>query len=475
MITAGLCSITLLVGVLSLGAAETSAPETVWEGRLKVGGVIELRIVFHVTRPEGGPPRATFDSPDQGATGLKVDAVDLTPESLGFTMKAMGAEFTGTLNAAGNQAVGQWKQGGVSLPLTLTKTDRPTEVRRPQTPQPPFPYREERLAYENKAASVRLAGTLTIPEGAGPFAAVILISGSGAQDRDETIFGHKPFLVIADHLTRRGVAVLRVDDRGVGGSSGNAASSSSEDFAGDVLAGIATLRSRPDIDPRAIGLIGHSEGGIIAPLVAARAGDVAFIVLLAGTGVPGDQVLTSQVALLLKAIGTDRETLERNVDAERRVLAAIKNASDPQKAKEAAQAILKELRDKLPAGEREEFDKAKPSLDAQLELVGSRWLQFFLAHDPRPTLAQVRCPVLALCGTNDLQVAPGENLSAIEKALKRGGNDRITIKELPRLNHLFQTSATGLPAEYGRIEETIAPSALALIGDWIAAQVGKPR
>ena len=386
-------------------------------------------------------------------------------------MQALRAEFTGKLSADGTEAVGQWKQGGASLPLTLKKTDRPTERRRPQTPRPPFPYREEPLTYENKAGGVRLAGTLTVPQGAGPFPAVILISGSGAQDRDETILEHKPFLVLADHLTRRGIAVLRVDDRGVGGSSGKVASSTSEDFAGDVKAGIATLKARPDINPKAIGLIGHSEGGIIAPLVATRSSDVAFIVLLAGTGLPGDEILTSQVGLLLKASGADKKMLDEGVRTQRRLLAAVKTEKDEQKGKEAAQAIIQEMRDNLPEPERKDFDESRKGIDAQIAQLYTPWIQFFLTYDPRPALARVRCPVLALNGANDVQVAPRENLTEIEKALKSGGNDRIVIKELPRLNHLFQTSETGLPAEYARIEETMAPSVLSLIGDWIAEQV----
>jgi pimeloyl-ACP methyl ester carboxylesterase len=418
-----------------------------------------------------GGLKATFDSPDQGAKGLKVDTVTVKPESLTFTMKALAVEFTGTRSGDGNEAVGQWTQGGASLPLTLRKVDRPSERRRPQTPKPPFPYLDEPITYENKAAGVTLAGTLTIRRGDGPFPAVILISGSGAQDRDETLFEHKPFLVLADSLTRRGIAVLRVDDRGVGGSSGGRATATSEDYAGDVRAGIAYLKSRAEINGKAIGLIGHSEGGIIAPLVAAESADVAFVVLMAGTGLPGDDVLVSQLGLILKASGVAQDKLEKSLDTQRRLVAVAKNETDKKKAMEAMQAILRESRDELPEKERDEFDQSKQALDGQLRQLGSPWFRFFLTFDPRPTLARVRCPVLALCGEKDLQVAPRENLAAIEAALKSGGNDRVTIKELAGLNHLFQSSATGLPADYAKIEETIAPSVLGLIGDWITAQL----
>jgi pimeloyl-ACP methyl ester carboxylesterase len=461
----------LVMWASALAAQEAAGPETVWEGTLKASAGIELRIVLHVVDAGERGLRATFDSPDQGTKGMKVDTVTVKPESLSFTMKALGAEFAGKRSGDGNEAVGQWTQGGASLPLTLRKVDRPSERRRPQTPKPPFPYREEPVTYENKGAGVTLAGTLTIPRGDGPFPAVILISGSGAQDRDETIFEHKPFLVLADALTRRGIAVLRVDDRGVGGSSGNRAGATSEDYASDVRAGLAYLKSRTEVDGKAIGLVGHSEGGIIAPLVAAESADVAFIVLLAGTGLPGDEVLVSQLGLILKAMGVTGEKLDKSLDSQRRLVAVVKSESDKQKAMEAMRAILRESRDQLPEKERDEFDQSKRSLDAQLRQLGSPWFKFFLTHDPRPTLARVRCPVLALCGEKDLQVAPRENLTAIEAALKSGGNARVTIKELPGLNHLFQSSTTGLPSDYARIEETIAPSVLALIGDWITAQM----
>jgi pimeloyl-ACP methyl ester carboxylesterase len=460
-----------IVWASALAAQEAAGPETVWEGAIKLNAGLEVRIVLHVVDAGEGGLRATFDSPDQGAKGLKLDAVSVKPDSLSFTMKALAIEFTGKRSGDGNEAVGQWTQGGVSLPLTLRKVDRPSERRRPQTPKPPFPYREEPVTYENKAAGVTLAGTLTLPRGDGPFPAVILISGSGPQDRDETIFEHKPFLVLADALTRRGIAVLRVDDRGVGGSSGGRATATSEDYAGDVRTGIAYLKSRTDIDGKAIGLIGHSEGGLIAPLVAAQSADVAFIVLLAGTGLPGDEVLVSQLGLILKAMGVTGEKLEKSLDAQRRLVAVAKSEPDPKKAMEAMRAILRESRDQLSEKERDEFDQSERAINTQLRQLGSPWFKFFLTFDPRPTLARVRCPVLALCGENDLQVDPRANLAAIEAALKSGGNGRVTVKELPGLNHLFQPSATGLPSDYARIEETIAPSVQVLIGDWITAQV----
>jgi fermentation-respiration switch protein FrsA (DUF1100 family) len=239
--------------------------------------------------------------------------------------------------------------------------------------------------------------------------------------------------------------------------------STSEDFTGDVLAEIAALKRRSDIDSKRIGLIGHSEGGLIAPLVASRSGDVAFIVLMAGTGLPGEEVMYQQGALLTKAMGGDDEALKRQRDTQRRVFDIIKAEPDPQAAAEKIRAALKD------AGAKE-----GAATESQVGLGASPWLRFFLAYDPRPALAKVRCPVLALNGEKDLQVAPRENLDAIAAALRSGGNTRFEVEVFPGLNHLFQTCKTGQVSEYGTIEETFAPAALNRIGDWVVQQSRKP-
>ena len=299
-------------------------PEQIWEGKLGVGPGLSLRIVFHVGKTADGKLMARMDSPDQGAKGLKVDAVTVDKSTMVFELKALMGKYEGKLNAEGTEAAGTWSQGGVKLPLNLKKTDKVAELRRPQTPKPPFPYKVIDVTYPNTPGGVTLAGTLTVPEGPGPFPAAILISGSGAQDRDETLFEHKPFLVLADTLTRKGVAVLRVDDRGVGGSTGSVSKSTSDDFAGDVLAGVAYLRSRGEIDRARIGLIGHSEGGIIAPIAATRDPGIAFIVLMAGTGLPGEEILYLQGQLILKASGADEKTLKRQLDIQKSLFAILK-------------------------------------------------------------------------------------------------------------------------------------------------------
>ena len=301
---------------------------------------------------------------------------------------------------------------------------------------------------------------------------MILISGSGAQDRDETIFEHKPFLVLADALTRRGVAVLRLDDRGVGGSTGSTSASTSDDFAGDVLAGIAFLKARSEIDRTRLGLMGHSEGGIIAPMVAARSPDVAFIVLMAGTGLPGEEILYLQGQAVMKAMGADENALKNQLEVQKRLFEIVKTEKDEKAAGAKLRDVTKTWTDSLSEGQRNALGNVDAFIAGQLKMASSPWFRYFLTYDPRPTLAKVHCPVLALIGEKDRQVPARENLSQIESTLKTAGNNRVTVKELPGLNHLFQKCKTGAPSEYAGIEQTIDPSALAVIADWISERAG---
>jgi uncharacterized protein len=449
--------------------------EQIWEGKLPIGAGIEYRFVLRLAKTESGEILGKLDSLDEGFSGLKLSAVALDKSRLGFELKMSAAKYQGKLNAEGTEASGTWSQRGVNIPLTFKQTDKATEMRRPQTPRPPFPYKIEEVNYRSEPGGVNLAGTLTAPADKGPFPAVILISGSGAQDRDETIFQHRPFLVLADALTRRGIAVLRVDDRGVGGSTGSVAKSTIEDFAGDVLAGIAFLKSRSEIDARKIGLIGHSEGGLIAPMVAARSSDVAFIVMLAGTGLPGEEISYMQGRLIAKVMGADEKALEKQFEIQKRLFEIMRTETDREKARARMREAIKKIVSELPEEERKAVSNVDAIVDIEVKKLDSPWLRFFLTFDPRPTLAKVRCPVLALNGEKDLQVPPKENLAEIGKALKQAGNTRVRTKELPGLNHLFQTCKTGAVGEYSVIEETVAPAALKVIGDWVVEQVNGAR
>jgi pimeloyl-ACP methyl ester carboxylesterase len=441
--------------------------EGLWEGKLKVNANMELRLVLKVEKDKGGKLKASLASPDQGANNLPISAIDLKGGVLTFESKLLGAKYTGKKSKEGTGFDGQFIQGGVKMPLLLKKTDKVSVLSRPQMPRPPFPYRSEDVKYENKAGGVTLAGTLTLPPGPGPFPAAILITGSGAQDRDETILGHKPFLVLADALSRRGIAVLRVDDRGVGGSTGSTADSTSTDFAGDALAGVAFLKGRKGIDPRRIGLVGHSEGGIIAPIAASRSADVAFIVLMAGTGLPGAEILKAQGLLIWKAEGLSDSELKMARDSQQRVIEILSKEKDQAASRQKLAAARKEMLAAMPEVARKATEDSGAMSEAAMDGWNNAWFRSFLTYDPREALRTVRCPVLAINGEKDLQVPAGENLAEIRKALESGGNRDVRTISFAGLNHLFQPCKTGSPSEYARIEVTIAPEVLKAIGDWI--------
>jgi len=457
---------------LQFRAPAPKGTEEIWEGKLKVG-VIELRIVFHLFKAKDGSYAGTMDSPDQGAKGIPLDEVSFKDNALGLKLKRAAIVVDGTRDKSGQEIKGHFKQGKQTIPLTLKRVTKVQEARRPQTPRKPYPYQEVEVAYENTKSGIHLTGALTLPRSSSPVPAVLLITGSGGQDRDETIFEHRPFLVLADFLTRRGIAVLRVDDRGMGGSTGSVSKSTSADFAEDVLAGVAFLKGRKEIDPTRIGLVGHSEGGLIAPMVASRSRDIAFIVMLAGPGVSGEQILYTQGAAILKSTGADAKQLERQNEIQHRMFAILRQEKDSALAQAKLKAAIAQLSSKLGKDEKKEATEAMPELEGRLSVLLTPWFRYFLTYDPRPALVKVACPVLALNGDKDLQVDSKINLPAIAAALKEGGNRDVTTKEVPNLNHLFQTCKTGAVAEYGSIEETISPEVLQTIGDWIQQRTGK--
>jgi pimeloyl-ACP methyl ester carboxylesterase len=436
---------------------EPSDIDGAWMGKLDTGGM-KLRIVFHFTNTTHGLT-ATMDSPDQNAKGMPATAVIRKGPSIVVEMKQIAGRFEGKIGKDLGSIDGTFTQAAASFPLSLSrvKDSGALERRRPQNPVPPYPYRSEDIEYPNTIANIKLAATFTIPKGDGPFPAVVLITGSGPQDRDEALLGHKPFLVLSDYLTRRGIAVLRTDDRGVGKSGGTFATSTTADFSTDTEAGVAYLKTRPDVNPHKIGLIGHSEGGVIAPMVAARNPDVAFIVMMAGTGVSGEEILVAQTQAIVEAGGATHEVAEKAASEERSLLDIVARGKD-------VEALKKQLRANL-AGRVSE-DK----MEASIKQIVSPWYRYFVTYDPGPALRKVKCPVLVLNGEKDLQVPPAQNLPAIRKALEEGGNTKFEIDELPGLNHLFQTAKTGAPSEYADIEETISPVALSTISNWILKQ-----
>lgn len=437
-----------------------------WAGMLKISSS-ELRIVFNVTINDDSSLTTTLDSPDQGAFAIVVDKTTYKENTVRFDINAIGGFYEGIFDPDSMKITGTWNQAGMSLPLVLTLSEKPAELNRPQEPKGPFPYNEEEVSYPNADAGISLAGTLTTPKTGGPFPVVILITGSGPQNRNEEILTHKPFLVIADYLTRNGIAVLRFDDRGVGQSTGNYSTATSEDFAGDVLAGIDFLKTRNEIDQDKLGLIGHSEGGLIAPVVASISADVSFIVLLAGPGIRGDQLLLLQAELISKSEGIEKDEIEKTLDLSQKFYKIINANPDDSIARINLLAVFEEYYNTLDEAGKNRLGDIEVLKAQQFNALLSPWFRYFLSFDPVPYLKKVRCPVLALNGEKDLQVPPGVNLEAIEEALIAGGNNNFVVKELKGLNHLFQTSETGSISEYAKLEETFSTKALEEILKWI--------
>jgi pimeloyl-ACP methyl ester carboxylesterase len=450
---------------LVFGQPQAATLAGTWVGKLEIGKN-SLRIVFNITA-KNDSLAISLDSPDQGAKGFTAQQIMVRNDSLLFTVPTIGGRFEGKIAPEMNSMSGVWMQGAGMMPLAMTRVEKIAELPRPQTPKKPYPYSEMEVTYQNVKDSITLAGTLTLPNRAEPFPAVILITGSGAQDRDETLLGHKPFLIIADYLTRRGIAVLRVDDRGIGGSTGKNKNSTSADFANDVRAGIDFLKQRSEIDKKRIGLVGHSEGGLIAPMVASTSKDVAFIVMLAGTGLTGEEIITLQSELIARANNEPEENIRRARRLNTAAIAIAKKNLDGETERKELRKAVETFVASLPDSQSAAMKNPVEEIEAQTRMFFSPWVRYFLTYDPRPALQKVTCPVLALNGEKDLQVPPKENLAAIEKALKAGKNKNYSVKELPGLNHLFQHSLTGSPLEYGTIEETFAPEALQIMGDWI--------
>ena len=442
-----------------------------WAGFLEIPGN-ELEMVFHITAEDGGLWSGSLDVPAQGAHGIPLTEVRAEDGVVVFDVNLIAGVFSGSFNSAGTTLEGVWEQNGMQIPLVLGRNVEYLVLNRPQEPQPPYPYQEVEVRYPNAEAGIELAGTLTLPDGEGPFPVVLLISGSGPQDRNEELMGHKPFLVLSDYLTRRGIAVLRVDDRGVAESGGDFASATTLDFVSDVLAGVEYLKTRPEIDPARIGLIGHSEGGLIAPLAANASSDVAFIVLMAGPAVNGEEIGYLQLELILRASGAPEEFITEQVEMQQALFKAAKNVEDVEQAVEEMKDVLLAPLADLSEEELAAVGDLESAVMAQISQLLSPWYQFFITYDPLPALREVDCPVLAIFGSKDLQVPVDPNLELMEQALREGGNKNYTVLELADLNHLFQTAELGLPDEYYLIEETMSPVALEVMGDWLVEVTG---
>lgn len=441
--------------------------EGLWQGAIETHG-LRLRFQLHVSHDSQNELIAALDSLDQGVSGLPANRISLKGAAFHFEIPSVGGVWEGALDVTRNGLHGTWSQTSAeNLSLDFQRSDQTLELRRPQTPARPYPYREEQVTFTTTAGGDTLAGTLTLPQGAGPFPAVLLIAGSGPHDRDETIAEHKPFLLLADALTRKGFAVLRYDKRGIGQSTGNPDLATTLDLAADAQAALALLRTRKDIDPAHVGLLGHSEGAMIAPYLASHDPKISWLVLLAAPATKGEDTLIHQSELIGRVGGLSDEELEATLTFDRAAYDLVRKEKDSAELAKKVTALVKE------AG----LDSAMPpaALETQLRMFSSPWFRFFLDYDPQSALRGVKCPVLALYGQKDLQVPPKANVPLLQKALDEAGNQHVEIRQFPDLNHLFQHCYSGAPSEYSAIEETMSPEVLTAITSWIVSQAGPAK
>ena len=459
-----LFNLTLFI-TLSLSAQDIVGK---WNGQLNIQGS-KINCIFKISKTDSGY-KSTMDVIEQGAKDIPASNTSFKNEVLKININLANIEYEGKLGKEGN-IIGNFKQNGYSFPMNLSRNEIKNEKNnRPQEPQKPYSYYTEDVIFENKIEGIKLAGTLTLPNKTGVFPAVILITGSGPQNRDEEIMGHKPFLVLSDFLTKNGIAVIRFDDRGTNLSTGNFATATTANFATDVESAIEYLKTRNEINKNKIGLIGHSEGGLIAQMVASKYKDIAFIVLLASPGIEGDKTLILQANYINKMSGQSDVLIQKKANINSNMYEIVKNSNDIIQLKTDLTAYLKEnIKDKdiflIPQNMKED-----DFINKTVNQIATPWFVYFIKFNPAIYLENVKCPILAINGEKDVQVLPKENLAGIKQALTKGGNENIKIMELPNLNHLFQECKTGLPNEYGQIEQTFSPIAMELILQWIQSQ-----
>jgi pimeloyl-ACP methyl ester carboxylesterase len=459
----------MLFAATAFAQAPTGADRFVgtWEGVLPVGGA-KLRIALVVEKTASGGLQGNMISIDQG--NAKIPAVfKSSGDTLTASVAPISVQYLGVITTAGDSLKGTFTQGA-AIPMDMKRVQAVPTVNHPQDPKPPFPYQTRDVTFAS-APGVQLAGTLSIPAGTGPFPTVVFVSGSGPQDRDEALLGHRPFAVIADYLARRGIASLRYDDRGVARSTGKFTAATSRDFADDAEAAIRFLKSDAQFAGSRIGIIGHSEGGLIAPMVAARNNDVAFIVMMAGPGIGGDSILYLQQRMIAAAEGASPDAIEFSSRMNHKAFEIARGPGDSATKVARLDSAIRAMAAPLP-----ERYKAQVLSRENLNGLGQAftpWFGFFLSYDPQSALSKVTVPVLAMNGTLDLQVPYQENLPAIEAGLKRARNKDYEIVPMPNLNHLFQAAKTGGPSEYANIEETVNPAALERIAAFINARFGK--
>ena len=434
-----------------------------WVGSLETQGN-RLKIVFHISMQKN-VLTGTMDSPDQGAYGLNMNSVNFKDPSVLFDLSVFGIKYQGML-VQNDSISGEFSQGEFTTALHLKKssTTIASKPNRPQEPKTPLPYSVKEVVFRNETANITLAGTLTLPKGKGPFPAVVLVTGSGAQNRNEEILNHKPFLVLSDYLTRNGIAVLRYDDRGVGQSGGKFEGSTTSDFAYDAQAAYNFLSKTKKINRKRIGIIGHSEGAMVAPMVAASDSTVKFIVLLAGPGIPIDQLMLKQTEVTSRFAGISEEEIAISLELNRKFYDILLNEQNDDKAKEKIEQIVREHQNSMPSEISKQISDELPQLT---KTMLSPWFRYFINFNPEHFLRQINCPVLAINGSKDCQVSAIENLDGIRKSVKVTNNKNVYTYIMPGLNHLMQHCETGSVNEYIKIEETFSEEVMKIMADWI--------
>jgi len=434
-----------------------------WNGVLSLGGQ-QLSLIIHLEKV-GTTYSGSMDSPDQKAFGIKADKVVFEKDTLDFIISKIGLRFKGFW--ADTTISGEFTQGYFKAPLQLSrrKVEKKVVVK-PQEPQAPFPYLEEEVVFHHVNANFDMAGTLTLPKGDGVFPLILLISGSGPQDRNEEILGHKPFLIIADYLTKKGYAVFRYDDRGTAKSGGEFEGATSPDFASDAASALAYLKTRKDIDTTKIALAGHSEGAMLAAMIAANDSSINAIIMLAGPGIPGDQLLLMQQELIATVNKVSPDEIKENTIINRSLFELINKSNDIESATITVEKKLKKISKKLSKIALEAYGGKTEFVSQNLRAYINPWMYYFLRYDPAVDLKNIKCNVLALNGNKDLQVPSKINLAAIELNINNPGKIKQVI-EMPNLNHLFQNCLTGNITEYGEIQETISPEVLEKINEFL--------
>lgn len=446
-------------GVAAHAAANIiSKVEGTWQGAIAVTNM-RMRMQMHVSHDDKGNLLASLDSLDQGIQGIPASKVREQDGELRFEIPMFQAEYRGTLSATKNDLAGEWTQNDNVEKLDFRRSDRPLELRRPQNPARPYPYAVEDMTFPSGDGKAALAATLTVPRGAGPFAAAVLI-GEGPADRDATTAGHKPFLVLADLLTRNGIVVLRYDKRGTAQSAGSSEQATMQDLTSDADTALTYLKARKEVDPKRVGIIGLGEGGILAARVAARNSDLNWLMLLATPATTGERTLLRQSELIARTGGLPEEQIARSQQFDRQAYAAVREEKNVSSLEVRLNGLI----------EKSGLNASMPpsALQAQIRLMTTPWFREYLDFDPAAVLQKIKCAVLALNGDRDLQVDADETVPLLRQAYEKSGNKDFTVLEIQGVNHLFQKAQSGSPALYGAIEETMAPEVQNAITGWVA-------